>query len=139
MNRLLIFHFHDTSANEARMAPSAYYMDAEYGKVSVRIYAGTAPLRDAKINIYDDGTSIFSNRTSRAVHATTGADITGADAYEAILAAGQSSEEVAEDFNDTVIDEGSWVYCNLVDSGGGRDFTVQLELHQTSEDETGDD
>ncbi len=54
MNRLLVFHYHETSGNEVRMAPSAYYMDAEYDKVSVRIYAEDAPTRDAKINIFDD-------------------------------------------------------------------------------------
>jgi len=138
MNRLLIFHLHDTSGNEARMAPSAYFMDAEYDKVSVRIYAATAPVRDAKINIYDDGVSIFSNRTNRAYSPTSGADITGDDIYEAVLSAGQNSEDIAEDFNSNLIEEGSWVYCNLVDAGGGRDFTVQLELHQVSEDETGE-
>ena len=139
MNRLLIFHYHKTYANEARMAPSAYYMDAEYDKVSVRIYAETAPLRDAKFDIFDDGVSIFSNRTNRAVNATTGVDITGAANTNAVLVAGQNSEEIAGDFNDNIIEEGSWVYCNMVDSGGGKNFTVQLELHQTSEDETGDD
>ena len=139
MNRLLIFHLHETSGNEARMAPSAYYIDGEYDKVSVRIYAETAPLRDAKFDIFDDGVSIFSNRTNRAWDITTGLEITGKVTTEAILPANQNSEEMAEDFNDALIEEGSWVYCNLVDAGGGRNFTVQLELHQVSEDETGDD
>ncbi len=138
MNRLLVFHYHETSGNEVRMAPSAYYMDAEYDKVSVRIYAEDAPTRDAKINIFDDGVSIFSNRTNRAWNRTTGVEITGADAYEAILPANQNSEEIAEDFNEDVIGEGSWVWCNLVDDGGGKNFTVQLELHQVSEDEIGE-
>ena len=139
MNRLLTFHYHDTSGNEARMAPSAYYMDGEYDKVAVRIYAEKAPIWDAKINIFDDGVSIFSNRTSKAYNVTSGVDITGADAYEVILPAGENSEEIAEDFTTDLIEDGSWVYCNLVDAGGGYNFTVQLELHQVSEDETGDD
>lgn len=139
MNRLLIFHHHDTAGNNVRMAPSAYYIDGEYDKVAVRIYAGTVPVRDAKIDIFDDGVSIFSNRINRAWNLTSGVEITGAAATEAILAAGQTSEDIAEDFTDDLIKEGSWVSCNLVDAGGGRDFTVQLELHQVSEDETGDD
>ena len=134
-----MFHIHGTSGNEVRMAPSAYYMDAEYDKVAVRIYSEDAPLRDAKFNIYNDGVSIFSNRTNKAYNVTTGVDITGADVYEAILPAGQNSEEIAEDFNDSVIAEGSWVWCDLVDAGGGNNFTVQLELHQVSEDEEGED
>ena len=138
MNRIYTFHIHETSGNEIRMAPSAYYMDAEYDKVAVRIYAEKAPTRDAKINIFDDGVSIFSNRTNRAWNRTTGVEITGADAYEAILPANQNSEEIAEDFNEDVIEEGSWVWCNLVDAGEGKNFTVQLELHQVSKDETGE-
>ncbi len=138
MNRILVFHFHETSGNSIRMAPSAYYIDGEYQKVAVRIYAETAPTRDAKFNIYTDGVSIFCNHTGKAYNVATGVDITGADAYEAVLPANQSSEEFAEDFNDTLIEEGSWVYCNLVDSGGGKNFTVQLELYRVSEGEEGD-
>lgn len=136
MNRVLTFHSH---GNETRMSPSAYYIETEYEKVAVRIYAEVAPIRDAKIDILDDGVSIFSNRTSKAYNITSGADITGATTTEAVLPEGQTSDEVAEDFNETLIEEGSWVYCNLVDAGGGRNFTVQLELHQVSEDEVGED
>lgn len=139
MNRLLVFHYHETAGSNTRMGPSAYYMDVEYDKVAVRIYAESAPTVDAKIDIFDDGVSIFNNRTNRALNATTGVDITGAAATEAILPSGQNSEEMAEDFTDAVIEEGSWVYCNLVDSGGGKNFTVQLELSPVSEGESGDD
>jgi len=133
MNRLLTFHTHETT-RDGRMAP-AYYMDAEYAKVAVRIYAEDAPYSDAKFDIFDDGVSIFSNRTNRAVNATSGVDITGDADTNAVLTAGQQSEEMAEDFNDNIIEEGSWVYCSLVNTGGGRNFTVQLELHPTSEGE----
>ena len=139
MNRLLIFHYHDTAGNSVRMAPSAYYMDGEYDKVAVRIYAATAPFREAKVDIFDDGVSIFTNQSSRMYHKVTGVDITPADATEVTLAAGENLEENAEDFTDTPIEVGSCIYCNLVDAGGGKDFTVQLELHQVSEDEEGDD
>ncbi len=139
MNRLLIFHYHDTSGNEARMAPSAYYMDGEYDKVAVRIYAERAPIRDAKIDIFDDGVSIFSNRVNRAWNQTTGVEITGDATTEAILPSGQNSEDMAEDFTADLIEEGSWVYCNLVDSGDGYNFTVQLELSPVSEGELPDD
>jgi len=139
VNRLLVFHYHETSGNEVRMAPSAYYMDGEYNKVSVRIYAENAPVRDAKIDIFDDGVSIFNDRSNRAFNFATGVVIPKTAETYAVLAVGQNSEDVAEDFNDTLIAKESWVYCNLVDAGGGKNFTVQLELHQVSEDETGDD
>ena len=139
MNRLLIFHIHETSGNEVRMAPSAYYVDAEYDKVAVRVYAEKAPTRDAKFDIFDDGVSIFNNQTDRSWDKTTGVETTKADATEVLLPYGENSEEIAEDFNDNTIEKGSWVYCNLVDAGGGGNFTVQLELHQVSEDEEGED
>ena len=138
MNRILIFHYHDTAGNEKRMAP-AYYMDAEYDKVAVRIYAETAPLRDAIFNIYNDGVSIFSNRTSRAWDISTGEEITGAADTNVCLAAGDNSDEMADDFNNITIEEGSFVYCNLIDTGGGKNFTVQLELSPLSEGESGED
>ena len=133
MNRLLTFHIHETSGNEVRMAPSAYYLDGEYDKVAVRIYAEKAPVRDAQIDIFDDGVSIFSNRTSKAYNPTSGEDITGEATTTVTLPVGENSEEIAENFTTDLIKEGSWVYCNLVDSGGGYNFTVQLELSQMSE------
>ena len=58
MRRSFVFHYHGTTGNEARMEP-AYYLDADYEPVAVRIYAGTTPTSDAEINIFRDGTSIF--------------------------------------------------------------------------------
>lgn len=135
MNRLLTFHYHRSAGKEVRMAPSAYYMDAEYDKVAVRIYAEVAPANDAKIDIFDDGVSIFTDNTDRRVSRATGAITVPSGVTAVVLSAGQNSEEYAEDFNDTLIEEGSWVYCTLADSGGGENFSVQLELRQVSEDE----
>ncbi len=64
-----------------------------------------------------------------------GADITGAATTYVILGENQNGEEHAEDFNDTNIAQGSWVHCTLVDSGGGKNFTVQLELKPLSEED----
>ncbi|KKL95081.1 hypothetical protein LCGC14_1858220, partial [marine sediment metagenome] len=50
-----------------------------------------------------------------------------------------NSDTLAEDFNNIPIEKGSWVHCNMVSAGGGKNFTVQLELHQVSEDEEGED
>lgn len=115
MNRILIFHYPGYVGSIVRMQPSAYYIDADYEKVAVRIYAENAPLREARIDIYDDGTSIF-NTHSEGTYVT--------------LAEEENAEEAAESFNDDILAEGSWVYCNLVDTGGGSNFTVQLELKQ---------
>ena len=119
MNRLLTFHYPDPIGSTVRMHPSTYYVEGDFDKVAVRIYAENAPLREAKVDIYDDGVSIFNTHKG-------GTYVT--------LAAEQNSEEAAESFNDNLLEKGSWVYCNLVDTGGGSNFTVQLELSPVSED-----
>ena len=134
MNRLLIFHYHGSVGSEVLMAP-AYYIEAEYEKVAARIYAGTAPRQEAEIDILDDGVSIFADQGNQTVHPTTGViSILGAGT-SATLAAGENSEEAAEDFAEGNIEQGSWITCKLVDAGGGKNFTVQLELSQVSEDD----
>lgn len=135
MNKTLVFHYHDGVGNEARMAPSAYYMDADYEPVAVRIYAEDAPLWDAEIDIFDDGVTIFKDRAAITYKNSSRTDYTsGTPVTESILGEDQNSEEFAEDFKDTPIAQGSWVYCNLVDAGGGKNFTVQLELKEISEE-----
>lgn len=132
MLRVLTFHYHGTTGNEERMLPT-YYIEANYTPVAVRIYAEIAPSRDALVDIYDDGVSIFNNRTPRDHHPTTGRDETGATVTAATLGKGLHTEEYAEDFATITIDEGSWVHCNLVDAGSGRNFTVQFELFTDDE------
>lgn len=137
MSKLLTFHIHEAGDN-TQMSP-AYFMDGEYDKVSVRIYAERAPVRNATIDIYDDGVSIFSNSTPTMYNVSSGADETDASNTLAILPKGYNSEEMAEDFTPDTIEEESWITCKLIDGAGGRNFTVQLELSQVSEDESGDD
>lgn len=133
MLRILTFHYHDTTVGEKRMLPT-YYIEADYTPVAVRIYAETAPSTgDAKIDIYDDGVSIFNNRTPRDYHPTTYKEETGVAVTAAVLGNGLNSEEYAEDFATITIDNGSWVHCNLVDAAAGKNFTVQFELFTDAE------
>ena len=138
MNRIFTFHLHETSGNQAVMLPS-YFVNAEYEPVAVRIHAVTAPIREAKIDILDDGVSIFNDQGSQHVNKTTGVISTVGSGTAVTLAAGENYEESAEDFLDSTIEVGSILTCNLVDSGGGRNYTVQLELHQVSEDDDRED
>lgn len=132
-NRILTWHHEGTIGNETRIGPT-YYMERNYTPVAVRIYAATAPTSDAEVDIYDDGTSIFNNRTPLAINRTTGVNETGASATAAVLGAGVNAEENAEDFVDSpIIEEGSWVHCNLKKAGGGKNFTVHLELFSPDE------
>jgi hypothetical protein len=136
--RILTFHNQDTVGNETRIGPT-YYIEADYEKVAVRIYAETAPTRDAEIDIFDDGVSIFNSRASTHISLPSGFRTVTSDKTTAVLAGGENSEVDAEDFNDTPIEKGSWIHCNLVDAGGGKNFTVQLELRQVSEDDERED
>jgi len=126
MNRLLVFHQHGHVPNNTRLSPSAYYIEADYTKVAVRIYAGTAPDTDAKFDIFDDGVSIFAEQGSESLNKVTGVISTIGSGTSITLR--QNSEEAAEVFNDNLIEEGSWVHCEVVDTGAGKDFTVILEL-----------
>ena len=130
--QILTFHHQEPIGNETRIGPT-YYIEADYTPVAVRIHAETAPTRDAKVDIFDDGVSIFQNRTPTVINRTTGRDETDAAVTEAVLATGENLEESAEDFSTSLIEEGSLVHCNLVDAGGGRNFTVQLELYSSDE------
>ena len=135
MNRLLTFHYHGTSGSQERMAPSAYYMDADFTKVAVRIYAGVAPTSDAKFDIFDDGVSIFQSRDVASIPNSAGVISTVSEGTSIVLLADEQSDEIAENFTETPIAKGSWVTCNMLDSGDGKDFTVQLELQPLSEDD----
>ena len=132
MNRLLVFHYHD-GAGTNRFSPSAFYIDADYEKVAVRIYAEGAPNNDATMDIFDDGVSIFNNKNSVMFNPQTSVETTKASDTTISLPRGVNSDDASEDFNDNVIENGSWVYCDMVNNGGGRNFTVQLELRQVSE------
>lgn len=132
MYRILTFHFHGQSGNETRMLP-AYYMEADYTPVAVRINAEDAPLADAQIDIFDDGVSIFNNRTPLDYHYSTQKAQTKAAVTAAFLSGGVNSDENAEDFRASIIEKGSWVHCNLVTGGGGKNFSVQFELFSAEE------
>ena len=131
--RILTFGPHrETVGGKVRLG-STYYIEADYTKVAVRIYAANAPYKDALIDIFDDGVSIFNNRTVSTHNRITGADTTGAAVTAAILYEGENGEDKEDDFTEGDIAEGSWVHCELVDTGGGDNFTVQFEISPADE------
>jgi hypothetical protein len=112
--RFVIFHKEGTIGNVARMSPSAIYIEEDYAPVVVRIYAETAPVRDAKIDILgDNNISIFNDRTPYQQNLTTGVVLTEAADTTAVLPANTNSEENEGDFADVVIVQGTWLHCNL--------------------------
>lgn len=137
MRRILIFHGKEPVGNEVRLG-ATYHLDADYEPVAVRIYAGSAPEADAKIDIFANGVSVFADNASKTRSAATGYN-TPTPVTTATLNAGENGEPYAEDFAIDEIAKGSWIYCNLVDTGGGENFTVQFELNQLSEDTESED
>lgn len=138
-NRILTWHKSSWSGKEERM-DGAYYMEAEYSPIAVRINAEVAPsLADAEFDIFDDGASIFNDRGSEIIHLTTGARTFVGSSTSILLIKGETEEVAAEDFNNNIIEEGSWITCNLIQGGKGKNFTVHLELEKVSEDEEVED
>lgn len=122
----------------SKKAP-AFYMEAEYHPVAVRIRAETQPtVADAEFNIYADGVSLFEDHDY-----SYGTYIANSAAYRGDtnihLAANSSVDEMAEDFKEGTIESGTWLTCSILKDGGGRNFTVQLELEKVSESDEDSD
>lgn len=132
--RILTFHGLNATSNSLG---ATYYIEGDYTPVAVRIYAEKAPQGDTNIDIYDDGVSIFGNRTPLTYSTGRTDDPT---VTAAVLSAGLNSEEHAEDFatdseGTITIEKGSWVHCTL-DGDGANNISVQLELYTGDEELT---
>ena len=134
MNKTLTFHYHGTSGNEASLSP-AYSLLSDIDPLAVSIYAVKSPIRDARIDIYADGVSIFQNRTSEDFNETTGANQTGAADTTVVLTAGENSSDFTGNLSGENIVSGTWITCKLIDAGGGADFTVNLEVSVIAEED----
>ena len=129
MNRTLSFHI---EAGTQVMAP-AHYLEADYVLVSARIYAEKAPsVEDAEFDIYADGVSIFENQTPTPTPMPgTEAVLTKTTAI--VLTKGNNSAEFTADFLNEELEEGTWLTGKLIKSGGGNNFTVQLDIIRVTE------
>lgn len=134
MNRILTFHYEGVKASGDRIG-SAYYLEGDYIPVAVRIHAETAPdIEDAEFEILKDGVSIMNNRNSIRYNSTTGLVTANTTSTTAVLAKGESTEIDADDFKDGEIGD-CWMTCKLSKDGGGRNFTIQLELEEISDED----
>jgi hypothetical protein len=113
----------------------AYYMDADYEPVEVRIYADSVPkVNAAKFDILNDGVSIFNDKTEVANSTELFYQMHHVPDTTVELAATQSSDTMVEDFkNGVMLDEGTWVTCKVTDDSGARNVTIQLELQEMTE------
>ncbi len=131
-DRILTWSVKRCDGNPTTILP-AYYMESEYTPTAVRIYAETAPtVDDAEFEILDDGVSIMNDHQySYSTYAANTAVYTGV--YTIHLPINSTVDEMAEDFREEVIAAGSWVTCQIRQDGGGKNFTIQMELDKVSE------
>ena len=141
-DRILTWHRHITKHNETRIGP-AFYMEADYEVVAVRIHSETAPTSgDVEVDILDDGVSIFSNRASSFSTPSSQKGVVGTSnpvRTTAILLKGETTEIDAEDFNQNPIEIGSWVTCSIEKRDTCENLTVHLELLKVSENDEVED
>ena len=139
MSRILTFHEKDVVGGGSRIG-AAYYMEADYECVAVRMHLDKAPSDgDYEVDIFqtdEDGntSSIFPNKAAsyRQLYTTKGATITYDPVSTSIgIAVNQTKEDLAaNDFAVENLEEGSWVHCENVKSNGGKNITVELELEK---------
>ena len=132
MNQSISFHIE--SGSQVMMLP-AHYIEADYAVVAARIYAERAPsVEDAEFDIYADGVSIFTNRTPTPTPAPgTEAVLTLTTTIS--LTKDNNDESFTGDFSASMLEAGTWLTCKLIKGGGGKNFTVQLDLVRISDPE----
>ncbi len=137
-DRILTWSCKRCEGNPTVLLP-AYFLEGDYTPTAVRIYADTAPdVEDAEFEIYDDGVSSMNDKDyNYSTYAANTATYSGT--YEIHLPKGENIDEMAEDFNNTSIEKGSWITCAIRKDGGGKNFTVQLELEKLSESDEDDE
>jgi len=98
--RILTFGPYQEVIDGVSRLGSKFYIEEESTPIAIRIYAESAPTNDALIDVFDDGVSIFNNRTVSVTDLTTGEDKTKAVVTAAVLLAGDNSETDEDDFNE---------------------------------------
>lgn len=134
MNRVLTFHEKDIVGSGSRIG-ATYYMNTDCEPIAVRIHAErAAPNGDIEVDIFDDGVSIFSNTAADYEQPSTsiGATITSDTPKTSVALAKDenASELVANEFGTDIIENGSWVHCEITKLNGAKNITVHLELNE---------
>jgi len=121
----MILTFYSQELSGSGQYGPAYYIPESMTPVNLRIHAAKTPtVDDATFEIYADGVSIMSNRYPYTV-TQTAPPVQNETDTTVMLPKNQSSAEDAENFNGDVV---GWVTCKVVNNGGGKGFTLQLEL-----------
>ena len=133
MNKILTFH--DSEKQSAGRLGAAYYLETDYAPVALRIHAEQTPhTGDAEFEILRDGVTIMNNR-ERLRRNISGVITSNAIKTTVVLSKSESDAEFADDFIGETLEADGWITCKLVTNGGGKNFSVQLELSDESESE----
>lgn len=131
-DRILLWHIrsHDDLSSLPR-----FFMDADYEKVALRVYADTAPVTDdLAVDIQADGVSIFNNLPTNTF-TTLGHRIT-IPTTTPILNKGENEETEIQDLNGELIPNSSWVTLVLSELQGAKGITIQLELNRIDQEDS---
>jgi len=127
--------WHLSEGNQSSRFGPAYYLGVGCNPVAVRIQAETAPtIGDVGFDIFEDGVSIFNTRGATLRNETTGAVTSVISDTSVYLSKNETTAEHAEDFKDNILAAGAWITCKHVSGGDGKNFTVQLDLLEVSEE-----
>lgn len=115
MRRYLTWHIDHRRGGDASQGP-LYYADHDYTPGAFRILARQVPATELRVDIRDDGVSIFNLGYAE-------------------LTRGETLEENAEDYpaEVAVIAEGSVISLHVVRTGEADDFTCELEVEWDEE------
>ena len=138
-DRVLTWHEKNIKGNDTRIGPT-YYMDADYAPKALRIHVEHSPVEgDVEVEIFKDGKTIFGDRASKVYYSGKGVTLAGIPQTTAVLARGDNYEVDAEVFlSDLILEEGSWVHCEVKKYHEAKNISVHLELEKLSEDESDD-
>ncbi len=134
-DRVYTWHALEAFGNKYNLG--AFYIDADFEPLAVRIKAEEAPTaEDAEFNIYVDGVTIFADTGTILTDSTSGAVTSTTVDTNVSLSKGETEEFLAGDFKPEIaIEQGSWLTCNIIKDGGGKNFSIALLLERISDED----
>ena len=133
-DRVITWHIPD---NANAISLPRYYMDADYEKVALRIYAEVAPTQgDFSLDIQADGVSIFNNQPTYTF--TTAGQRSEIPTVTPVVNTNENdnADDEGADMNGELIPQGSWLAVTKVDLKGSRGISINLLLNKIDENES---
>lgn len=132
MNRILNWNALSDGGNNYNLG--SFYIGEDSIPAAARIHAEISPdVEDAEFDIKCNGVSIFPAR-NRNIYYPNGGVQTKRDGETTVsLSKGSNSEDIIDAFAEDALVKDTWITCNLINDGGGRNFSIQLEIASVEE------